>query len=109
MEDIPQKEMKIFPAEEGIFFFFRTDTPAMGPTQPPIKWEAGFYLETERPVREATQFIWCQVKIEQSYFRLSIRPVCLHAFYRGQFTLLLPTFNIRSAITFVAVPFICNK
>jgi hypothetical protein len=31
----------------------------MGPTQPPIKWKAGLYLEAEWPVREAIKFIWC--------------------------------------------------
>jgi len=95
MVDISQNVIKIiFPAEEGILFFFsRTATaamgptlppmgltlppmgptlphmgptlPPMGPTLPPIECEAGFYQEAERPVRGASHFIWCQVKNEQ--------------------------------------------
>jgi len=46
----------------GFFISSRTRTQAMGPTLLPVKWEAGFYQEAERLVREATHFIWWQVK-----------------------------------------------
>lgn len=83
MVDISQKVITIiFPAEEELFFTSRKAKPAMRPTLPPIEWESGFYQEAERPVHEATHFIWFQVKNEQSYIRPST-PVCLHVLKRS--------------------------
>jgi hypothetical protein len=52
----------------------------MVPTLLPVKWEEGFYPEAERLVREATHFIWWQVKNEYSYIRPFTPPLCLHVF-----------------------------
>jgi hypothetical protein len=40
----------------GIFLFTTASRPALGPTQPPIKWVPGtISLEVKRPGREADQ------------------------------------------------------
>jgi hypothetical protein len=41
------------PSRGKIFLFSTASRPAMGPTQPPIKWVLGDFLGVKRPQREA--------------------------------------------------------
>ena len=102
MVGISQKVITvIIAAGEGIFLFLQNGHTSYGASLPPIEWEAGFCVEAERPVCEATHFIWCQEKNEQSFIHPSSPPVWLQNFLRDQFTLFVPNFNISSAINFI--------
>jgi hypothetical protein len=65
--------------ELGIFLFTTASRPALGPTQPPIKWVPGaFSLGIKQPGRETDHSPPSSAEVKNAWSYTSTHPVCLN-------------------------------
>jgi hypothetical protein len=76
-----------FESRQGqqIFLFSKTFRPALGPTQPPIKWIPGFFAGVKHLGYEVDRSPPFSAEVKNEWSYISTPHICLHGMERDNF------------------------